>query len=90
MYRGRRSGPGSSDGPRGRGASVPKDPKEINFKNVDLLERFLDDGGRIRSRRRTRIDAKNQRRITRAVKHARYMALLPYTHDHVRLFGGRS
>ncbi len=87
MYRGRRGGGG---GGRGRGASVPKDPKEINYRNIDLLERFLDNGGRITSRRRSRIDAKSQRRITRAVKHARYMALLPYTHDHVRLYGGRN
>ena len=85
MYRGKRGG----GGPRGRRVTVPKDPKEINYRNIELLERFLDDGGRIRSRRRSRIDAKNQRRITRAIKHARFMALLPYTHDHVRLFGGR-
>lgn len=84
MYQ-RRGGGGG----RGRGPSLPKDPAQINYKNVDLLERFVDDGGRIRSRRRSRIDAKNQRRITRAVKMSRYMALLPYTHDHVRLFGSK-
>ncbi len=75
---------------RGRGAPMHTDPKSINYRNIDVLERFVDEGGRIRSRRRSRVDAISQHRITRAVKLARYMALLPYTPDHVRLYGGRS
>jgi small subunit ribosomal protein S18 len=95
-----RSGGGGSDSrgesrggggrPRGRMTPPLTDPKAINYKNIELLERFVDEGGRIRSRRRSRINAINQHRITHAVKLARYMALLPYTPDHVRLYGGRN
>lgn len=84
--RGGRGGPGG----RGRGAPARTDPSSINYKNIDVLERFVDEGGRLRSRRRSRVDAISQHRITRAVKLARFMALLPYTPDHVRLYGGRS
>jgi len=58
---------------------------KIDYKNVELLDRFLEDGFRLRSRRRTRSSAKNQRQITRAVKRARQVALLPFTSDHVRI-----
>lgn len=67
--------------------ALPKD-LQFDFRNVDLMGRFVDDDGRIRSRRRTRASAKQQRMITQAVKLARYMALLPYTSTHVRLYGG--
>ena len=90
--RGDRGGRGGRGGPggRGRGAPARTDPSSINYKNIDVLERFVDEGGRLRSRRRSRVDAISQHRITRAVKLARFMALLPYTPDHVRLYGGRS
>lgn len=58
---------------------------KIDYKNVELLDRFLEDGFRLRSRRRTRSSAKNQRQITRAVKRARHVALLPFTSEHVRV-----
>ncbi len=58
----------------------------VDYKNIELLQRFVDTGGRIRSRRRTRTTAKNQRKLTRAIKRARHLALLPYTGDHVRLY----
>ncbi len=74
---------------RGRGPNPLRDPSVINFKNIELLQRYVDEGGRIRSRRRTRVDARNQRKLTNAIKRARYMALLPYTGDHVRLHGSR-
>ena len=65
------------------------DRKNIDYKNVELLQRFVDHGGRLRSRRRSRIDGISQRTITQAVKRARFMALLPYTGDHVRLYSNR-
>lgn len=74
-------------GPGRRREPMSGPPGPIDYKNVDLLLRFVDSGGRIRSRRRTRTNAKRQREITLAVKHARHLALLPYTGDHVRLFG---
>ncbi|MFI9774015.1 30S ribosomal protein S18 [Streptomyces sp. NPDC051956] len=50
----------------------------IDYKDTDLLRKFISDRGRIRSRRVTRVSAQQQRRITAAIKNAREMALLPY------------
>jgi len=68
---------------RRRGGHLTADTV-IDYKNIELLERFLDDGGRIQSRRKTRTNARQQRRITRAVKRARHVALLPYAPQHRR------
>lgn len=50
----------------------------IDYKDTDLLRKFISDRGKIRSRRVTRVTAQQQRRLARAVKNAREMALLPY------------
>ncbi|MFD6287211.1 30S ribosomal protein S18 [Streptomyces sp. NPDC060205] len=50
----------------------------IDYKDTDLLRRFLSDRGKIRSRRVTRVSARQQRQLARAIKNAREMALLPY------------
>ncbi|AWI30223.1 30S ribosomal protein S18 [Streptomyces tirandamycinicus] len=50
----------------------------IDYKDTDLLRRFLSDRGKIRSRRVTRVTAQQQRLLARAIKNAREMALLPY------------
>ncbi|MEU3662237.1 30S ribosomal protein S18 [Streptomyces sp. NPDC032940] len=50
----------------------------IDYKDTDLLRKFLSDRGKIRSRRVTRVSARQQRQLARAVKNAREMALLPY------------
>ncbi len=51
----------------------------IDYKHTDLLRRFISDRGKIRSRRVTRVTAQQQRRLARAIKNAREMALLPYS-----------
>ncbi|MFJ4950215.1 30S ribosomal protein S18 [Streptomyces sp. NPDC088760] len=51
----------------------------IDYKDTDLLRGFLSDRGKIRSRRVTRVTARQQRLLARAVKNAREMALLPYS-----------
>ncbi len=58
----------------------------LDYKDIGRLAPFLDDGGRIRSRRRTHTCARHQRMLTRAVKRARHMALLPFAAAHVRLY----
>ncbi|OQA41285.1 MAG: 30S ribosomal protein S18 [Chloroflexi bacterium ADurb.Bin325] len=58
----------------------------IDYKDVNTLRRFVSDQGQINSRRRTGTCARHQRLVTRAVKRARYLALLPYTAEHVRRF----
>ncbi|MFJ8494794.1 30S ribosomal protein S18 [Streptomyces sp. NPDC094038] len=50
----------------------------IDYKDTDLLRQFVSDRGRIRSRRVTRVSARQQRLLARAIKNAREMALLPY------------
>ncbi|MFN2110723.1 MAG: 30S ribosomal protein S18 [Anaerolineae bacterium] len=51
---------------------------DIDYKNVDLLRRFVSDRGKIRPRRQTGTCAKHQRQLTVAIKRARHMALLPF------------
>ncbi|MFJ6805462.1 30S ribosomal protein S18 [Streptomyces anulatus] len=51
----------------------------IDYKDTDLLRRFISDRGKIRSRRVTRINAQQQRQMAAAIKNAREMALLPYS-----------
>jgi small subunit ribosomal protein S18 len=51
----------------------------IDYKDTDLLRRFISDRGKIRSHRVTRVTAQQQRQLARAIKNAREMALLPYS-----------
>ncbi|MFJ8792045.1 30S ribosomal protein S18 [Streptomyces sp. NPDC102462] len=51
----------------------------IDYKDTDLLRRFISDRGKIRSRRVTHVTAQQQRLLARAIKNAREMALLPYS-----------
>ncbi|WP_328735432.1 30S ribosomal protein S18 [Streptomyces bobili] len=51
----------------------------IDYKDTALLRRFISDRGKIRSRRVTGVSAQQQRRLARAVRSAREMALLPYS-----------
>jgi small subunit ribosomal protein S18 len=50
----------------------------VDYKDTNLLQRFVSDRSKIRSRRVTGNDAQQQREITTAIKNAREMALLPY------------
>ena len=52
--------------------------KHIDYKDVDVLKKFLNPHGRLMSRRRTGVSSKNQRNLALAVKRARFMGLLPY------------
>ena len=61
----------------------------IDWKDVNLLRRFVSDRAKIRARRVTGNDAQQQRAIALAVKNAREMALLPYTSRVTTQRGGR-
>ena len=50
----------------------------IDYKDVELLSKFITPSGKIASRRSTGTCALHQRELARAIKNARYMALLPY------------
>ncbi|WP_204105394.1 MULTISPECIES: 30S ribosomal protein S18 [Spirulina sp. CCY15215] len=54
----------------------PGDP--IDYKDIELLRKFITERGKILPRRITNLTAKQQRDLTLAIKRARYMALLPY------------
>lgn len=55
---------------------------EIDYKDVEMLKGFIMESGRIVPSRITGTSAKHQRRLSRAIKLARYLALLPYTDQH--------
>jgi small subunit ribosomal protein S18 len=50
----------------------------IDYKDVDMLKKFISERGKILPRRVTGTSAKYQRKLTVAIKRARQMALLPY------------
>lgn len=52
--------------------------KEVDYKNVGVLKKFLDNFAKILPRRETGLCAKHQKDLARAVKRARFMALVPY------------
>jgi small subunit ribosomal protein S18 len=56
-------------------------PAYVDWKDVDYLSRFVPERGKIMPRRISGVSAKDQRRIARAIKRARVMALLPYVAD---------
>jgi small subunit ribosomal protein S18 len=58
--------------------------KAIDYKQVELLKRFVNEQGKIRSRRQTGTCARHQRLLARAIKRARHMALLPFAAERMR------
>ena len=89
----RPSGPGGArpagaGGPRRGGPFRPRRKvcrfcaeqiKKVDFKQIQVLRTFTTERGRILSSRITGNCAKHQRQLTRAVKRARYLALLPFS-----------
>ncbi len=85
-----RGGPGGARGRFTRRAKVCsfclEKKKEIDYKDLGTLRRSLTELGKIKSRRKTGACAKHQRRLSIAVKRARYLALLPVTSEHIRRY----
>ena len=76
-----------------RGSSMPRRPffrrpkscpfsgqnaPKIDYKDVKLLQRFISERGKIVPSRITAVSAKKQRKLSRAIKRARFLALVPY------------
>jgi small subunit ribosomal protein S18 len=52
--------------------------KYIDYKDVEILKKFINPSGKIISHKRTGVTAKNQRQLASAIKHARFLGLLPF------------
>jgi small subunit ribosomal protein S18 len=52
--------------------------KTVDWKDTDLLRKFISDRGKIRARRVTGLTPQQQKQVATAIKNAREMALLPY------------
>lgn len=52
--------------------------EEIDYKEIEILRRFLSPQGKILSRKKRGTCAKHQRKLTKAIKRARMMSLLPF------------
>lgn len=59
-----------------------KDVKEIDYKDLRTLRDYIMESGRVVPSRITGTSAKYQRQLTRAIKRARYLALIPYCDTH--------
>lgn len=68
---------------RGRSSHVPSSKMTTpDYKDIDLLKRFITESGKIVPSRVTGATARYQRQLTRMIKIARYLALMPYTDKH--------
>lgn len=56
----------------------------IDYKQTEVLERFVNDQGKILPRRVTGTSARHQRQLSTAVKRARFLALVPYVIENLR------
>lgn len=50
----------------------------IDYKDIDSLRKFINDQGKILSRRSTNLNSKQQKQVTKSIKRARILALLPF------------
>ena len=57
-------------------------PSKFNYKDINILKQFITETGKIIPARVTGISASNQRKLTRHIKIARFLALIPYTDMH--------
>lgn len=70
----------SFQGPRPRVTARSSTGKiYVDYKNPDGLRRYLSPNGKILNRKRSGLNAFDQRLVSQAIKRARYMALLPFT-----------
>jgi len=54
----------------------------VDYKDERFLARFITENGKILPSRLSGVDARHQRQLAKAIKKARYLALLPYTRGH--------
>nr|QVY58041.1 30S ribosomal protein S18 [Betaphycus gelatinus] len=59
-------------------SSLIKNNTILDYKDIDLLRKFITDQGKILSRRSTGLTAKQQKKLTKSIKRARILSLLPF------------
>ncbi len=52
--------------------------KHIDYKEIEVIKKFLNPHARLISRKKTGVSTKNQRKLAVAIKRARFMGLLPF------------
>lgn len=52
--------------------------KHVDYKDTELLKKFINPHGRILSKKKTGVSSEYQKKLALAIKRARFMALLPY------------
>ena len=77
--RGDRGDRGSRGESRRRKFQLPDKDLVLDYKNPQLLKNFLTDRGKIIPARISGLSARQQRQLTKAIKRARMLALLPFT-----------
>lgn len=60
------------------------DVKYVDYKDIELLKRYLNEQGKLLPRRITNVPAHFQRMLTRAVKRARHLSLIPFVADSLK------
>jgi small subunit ribosomal protein S18 len=55
-----------------------KNIREVDFKNTEILSKYISKSGKIKAREKTGLCAGHQREVSNAIKRARIMALLPF------------
>lgn len=67
-----------------RNPFLPKEVTYVDYKDIELLEKFINSHGKILAARVTGLSAAQQRNMAKAIKRARFMGLLPFTKERVR------
>lgn len=67
---------------RNRKDRLNKDGITVDYKQLDVLKSYLTEAGKIVPGRVTGTTVQNQRKVARAIKQARFLALIPYTDKH--------
>lgn len=84
-YRSDRRGGGRRFFSRPRDCAFCTEPNiELDYKNIDLLRRYITEDGKIRPRRQTGACARHQRAVAQAVKRARHIALIQFAGETLR------